>query len=1002
MAEEIGSLAVKIALDNTGFQEGVNKINNSLKALDAEFKANTAALGANGKGLEGLQLKGNNLTKSMDLQKQKVAVLETAYQKSVTAKGSDAKATQDLEIKLNKAKTALSNMETELDKTNKNIAIQSSSWTKMGNTLNDAGARMKTVGEGMLGVGKKMTIGLTLPIVGIGIAAAKLGMDFDSAMSRVKAMSGATGEGFKKLNDQAIQLGQDTAFSAMQAAEGMGNLASAGFGVEEIMKAMPGLLDLAASGGLDVATASDIASSALRGFGLDAGQSGHVADVLAKTAAGTNAEVTDLGMALKYAAPPAHALGMSIEEVSAAIGIMSNAGIKGEQAGTTLRASLIALASPSSQAADTMKAIGFNAFDATGKMLPFRDVIDRLKESTKNLTQEKKADALATIFGREAISGMMVVMDAGPAKFDELTKSFKSSDGAAKEMAKTMQDNAKSSIEQMMGSLETAAIKIEQAVAPTLRDLAKTIEDLANKFSSLSPAMQKTIIVTGLLVAVAGPLLAVGGTLMTVAGGIAEFCGAASIALGITTATAAVATPAVAGLGVATAGTTTVMAGLGTALGAALLPLLPFIAGIAAVIAIGVAVAAVMSKEATPAVNLFADRVVTSGTQMAGSMNETSVKITEGTKKAVGAYMELDAKASQSLADLYVNSTVISQNTANSLISIYTQMNLQIKTGMDKHYTDQYTTMQAFFNKSSALSTVEEAAILTKMTQDNANKKTQEDVYNAQIRDIITKASNEKRALTLDEQQKINTIQNTMKTNAVTSLSDSEIQSKVILQRLKDYGANITAEQAGEIIKNANHQRDGSVTAAQQEYEKVVANIILQRDGTHEITADQATKLIADAKRQKDESIIHAEGLRKGVVDKVTGMNKDVSKSVDTTTGEMLNNWDKLKRWWESWNPKAINFKAGVTITQTKGTGMGDLPSKAVGDRYLPTDMIIQAHQGEMIVPKSENPYANSGGKILPSSVTTINFNGTYAFPDNQSIDYFMNQAAVLIQRRAG
>ncbi|HBN05665.1 MAG TPA: phage tail tape measure protein, partial [Bacteroidales bacterium] len=168
MAEELGSLAVKIGLDSSGFQNGISSINRSLRVLDSEFKANTAALGENGKGLEGLKLKSESLSKQLELQKQKVSTLEQAYTKSAETKGKDSKATQDLEIKLNKAKQTLSQMENELSKTNKEIEAQSSRWTSLSKSLDGIGSKMKTVGEGFSNVGSKLSLAVTAPLVAAG------------------------------------------------------------------------------------------------------------------------------------------------------------------------------------------------------------------------------------------------------------------------------------------------------------------------------------------------------------------------------------------------------------------------------------------------------------------------------------------------------------------------------------------------------------------------------------------------------------------------------------------------------------------------------------------------------------------------------------------------------------------------------------------------------------------------------------------------------------------
>lgn len=320
------------------------------------------------------------------------------------------------------------------------------------------------------------------------VYAAKTGMEFEAQMSRVKAISGATAEEFQKLNEQAKQLGADTAFSATEAAQGMENLASAGFTTTEIMEAMPGMLNLAASAGEDLATSSDIAASTLRGFGLAASDAGHVADVLAKNAAQTNAAVLDTGYAMKYIAPVAQTAGWSLESVTAAIGEMADAGIKGEQAGTTLRGALTRLMKPSKPAAEAMDAIGFSAYDAAGKMKPLSQMIGELSDKTKALSEEQRNQYIAQIFGTESLSGMTVLLQKGGPALDKMTESLKSSDGAADEMAKTMQDNLKGAIEQLGGSVETLGIELYEGIDNPLKDVVNNlgayIDQLTDAFKS--------------------------------------------------------------------------------------------------------------------------------------------------------------------------------------------------------------------------------------------------------------------------------------------------------------------------------------------------------------------------------------------------------------------------------------------------------------------------------------------------------------------------------------
>lgn len=379
------------------------------------------------------------------------------------------------------------------------------------NFQNNTNSTMSTVGQVATSTGKTLTKAVTVPIVGIGVAAAKVGGDFEAQMSRVKAISGATGSSFEELRQQAIDLGAKTAFSAKESAAGMENLASAGFDAKEIMEAMPGLLDLAAVSGGDVALASENAATALRGFNLDASQSGHVANVFARAAADTNAEVGDMGEAMKYIAPVANTMGLSLEETAAAIGIMSDAGVKGSQAGTTLRGALSRLAKPTKPMIEKMQELGVSFYDASGKMIPLKDQISVLKKSFTGLTQEQKNNALVTLYGQESLSGMVALVDKGPDALSKLTTSLQNSDGAADKMARTMQDNMNSSLEQMMGAFESAAIVIQKILAPAVKQVADAVSGLVDKFVSAPEPVQKMIVTIGLIVAAIGPLLLIVG-----------------------------------------------------------------------------------------------------------------------------------------------------------------------------------------------------------------------------------------------------------------------------------------------------------------------------------------------------------------------------------------------------------------------------------------------------------------------------------------------------------
>lgn len=375
--------------------------------------------------------------------------------------------------------------------------------------------KFSAVGTAMTAAGGTLTKSVTLPVVGLGTAIMKVGNDFEAQMSRVKAIAGATGEEMEQLNDLALQLGADTSFSASEAAEGMENLASAGFTVNEIIEAMPGLLDLAASSGADLATATEIAASAVRGFGLEASDTTHVADVFAEAAARTNAQTEDMGEAMKYIAPVAKAMGQSLEETAAAVGILSDAGIKGSQAGTSLRGALSRLAKPTEQMTKTMEQYGLSFYDASGNMLQLNQIIAELEDDLGGLTQEQRNNALVTLFGQESLSGMLALMERGPEELQALTQSFYDVDGAASEMADTMMDNTAGAVEEMMGSIETLAIKVQQVMAPVIKSIVEKITEFVNLLSSADESTLKLVVGIASVAAAIGPVLLIAGKLAT-------------------------------------------------------------------------------------------------------------------------------------------------------------------------------------------------------------------------------------------------------------------------------------------------------------------------------------------------------------------------------------------------------------------------------------------------------------------------------------------------------
>jgi TP901 family phage tail tape measure protein len=355
---------------------------------------------------------------------------------------------------------------------------------------------------------------VTAPLLGIAAASATAFEGFQSSMNRVSALGDIVGKDLDKLKAQAIDLGAKTQYSAKQAADGMGELAASGFNTTQIMQAMPAVLALAASGQMEVGRAAEVASNVMAGFKIPADQVSAAVDVMAKAAAAGSLNVSDLALTFKYIGPAAQAAGLSFQEMAAATTIMSNAGIKGEQAGTSLRQAISRLLDPPKAAANALKDLGIETLDATGKMRPMVDIIADL--NTKGATTSQ----MFKIFGQEAASGMLALKTAGAPALQAMTTELQNSEGAAAKMAGTLNSGLGGAMERMKGSIETAGIALGEGLAPTIIKVAGLIEQTANKvadfakwFNTLPEPVQNTAIAFAAAVAAIGPLILVAGTL---------------------------------------------------------------------------------------------------------------------------------------------------------------------------------------------------------------------------------------------------------------------------------------------------------------------------------------------------------------------------------------------------------------------------------------------------------------------------------------------------------
>lgn len=332
-------------------------------------------------------------------------------------------------------------------------------------------------------------------------------MSFEKQMSVVKAITQTTGEEFQTLEEKALSLGASTAFTAEEVAQGMQYLGQAGFTTDEILSSIASTLDLAIAGQVELGRASDITASVLRAFNIDAEDSGHVVDVMSKAIVTSNTDLENYAESMKYLAPTAHAMGISLEEASAIIGIMGDSGEKGSIATRAFGSALTRLTKPTEKMEEMMYALGLSwgtmsatgqkqskFFDQqTGQFVGLAKTVELLRDSMQGLTQEEQLSALATLFGADAMQEILILMQAGPEAISEYTAALKDSDDYARQLAATQMDNLYGSVELMSGAFDSLKIAVGSELAPIFRALADAMTWLLDVFNNSSEGVKQFV-----------------------------------------------------------------------------------------------------------------------------------------------------------------------------------------------------------------------------------------------------------------------------------------------------------------------------------------------------------------------------------------------------------------------------------------------------------------------------------------------------------------------------
>lgn len=429
MADRIKGITVKIGGDTTGLSKALKGVNATIKTTQSSLRDVNRLLKLDPSNTTLLAQKHRILKESISATKEKLDSLKEA-QRQAKEQMERGELGRDKYEALEREIIAT---EQELKKLEAEAATCSAKLEK----ISAVGHKFESVGNSISGAGKKM-MPLTLAIGGLGAASLKTTADFDSAMSKVSAVSGATGEDFDKLRAKAREMGAKTKFSATEAAEGFNYMAMAGWKTGDMLDGIEGIMNLAAASGEDLATTSDIVTDALTAFGLKAKDAGHFADILAAASSNANTNVSMMGETFKCCAPIAGALGFSAEDTAEAIGLMANAGIKSTRAGTALRTIMNNLSKDFTISGKNIGEVTIATTNADGSMRSLSDILGDCRTAFAGLTESEKAQAAQQLVGKNAMSGFLALMNAAPEDVKKLQGAIGNCDSASLEMAETI------------------------------------------------------------------------------------------------------------------------------------------------------------------------------------------------------------------------------------------------------------------------------------------------------------------------------------------------------------------------------------------------------------------------------------------------------------------------------------------------------------------------------------------------------------------------------------
>lgn len=573
MASRIKGITVEIGGDTTGLDKALKSVNSSIKTTQSGLKDVSKLLKLDPTNTELLTQKQKLLKDAIGSTKEKLDALKLA-QEQAKAQLESGDLGQD---KYDALQREIIETEQELKRLQEQAIESNAALAK----IEEVGDKLQTAGDKISGAGQKL-LPVTAAVAGLGTAAVKTTADFDTSMSQVQATMGITKDAMSELNGESVntvealrdlakQMGSETAFSASECADAMNYLALAGYDTQEIYDTLPTVLNLAAAGGIDLASASDMVTDAMSALGMETSEADTMVDQMSKTASTTNTSVAQLGEAILTIGATAKTVKGGTAELNTALGILANNGIKGAEGGTHLRNVILALQSPTDKAAACMESLGVEVYDSEGNMRSLNGILGDLNTSMDGMTSAEKQNIISSIFNKTDLAAVNSLLSNTGDSWDSLQQSITESGGAAQQMADTQLDNLSGQITILKSALEGLAISFGEILMPKIRAAAKKIQEFVDKLNGMNDEQKETVVKIAAVVAAIGPMLILFGKVTSTVGtAMKGFSGL---------------TKGIAKLGVKIAGSSGSITGLGSALGAVAGPVLAVVAVVGILVA---------------------------------------------------------------------------------------------------------------------------------------------------------------------------------------------------------------------------------------------------------------------------------------------------------------------------------------------------------------------------------------------------------------------------------